>query len=101
MGAVRDPKDKSVWRWTGSGEEVSVSFWSLPQGTEEECARYDGSRGWLWSDTPCNARLNYICQHREYILYIPLPTLFMYLERGNMKIGEHKPFVLLSLQCSR
>ncbi|XP_015607067.1 uncharacterized protein LOC107273415 [Cephus cinctus] len=64
MGAVRDQKDRSVWRWTGSGEEVSVSFWSLPQGSEEDCARYDGSRGWLWSNTPCSARLNYICQHQ-------------------------------------
>ncbi|KZC05020.1 Sushi, von Willebrand factor type A, EGF and pentraxin domain-containing protein 1, partial [Dufourea novaeangliae] len=64
MGAVRDQKDRSVWRWTGSSEEVSVSFWSLPQGTEEDCARYDGSRGWLWSDTPCTARLNFICQHQ-------------------------------------
>ncbi|XP_043664051.1 uncharacterized protein LOC122627181 isoform X1 [Vespula pensylvanica] len=64
MGAVRDQNDRTVWRWTGSGEEVSVSFWSLPQGTEEDCARYDGSRGWLWSDTPCNARLNFICQHQ-------------------------------------
>ncbi|XP_015174551.1 PREDICTED: uncharacterized protein LOC107065407 isoform X1 [Polistes dominula] len=64
MGAVRDEHDRTVWRWTGSGEEVSVSFWSLPQGTEEDCARYDGSRGWLWSDTPCNARLNFICQHQ-------------------------------------
>ncbi|CAL7935880.1 unnamed protein product [Xylocopa violacea] len=64
MGAVRDQKDRTVWRWTGSGEEVSVSFWSLPQGTEEDCARYDGSRGWLWSDTACTARLNFICQHQ-------------------------------------
>ncbi|KAG8038155.1 hypothetical protein G9C98_006480, partial [Cotesia typhae] len=64
MGAVRDSKDKSVWRWTGSGDEVAVSFWSLPQGSQEDCARYDGSRGWLWSDTPCTARLNYICQHQ-------------------------------------
>ncbi|XP_011631815.1 uncharacterized protein LOC105423669 [Pogonomyrmex barbatus] len=64
MGAVRDQKDRTLWRWTGSGEEVSVSFWSLPQGTEEDCARYDGSRGWLWSDTPCTARLNFICQHQ-------------------------------------
>ncbi|KAG7189470.1 hypothetical protein KM043_017165 [Ampulex compressa] len=64
MGAVRDQKDRSVWRWTGSGEEISVSFWSLPQGTEENCARYDGSRGWLWSDTACTARLNFICQHQ-------------------------------------
>ncbi|XP_066600223.1 uncharacterized protein [Prorops nasuta] len=64
MGAVRDQSDRTVWRWTGSGDEVSVSFWSLPQGTEEDCARYDGSRGWLWSDTPCTARLNFICQHQ-------------------------------------
>ncbi|XP_058790737.1 uncharacterized protein LOC131663955 [Phymastichus coffea] len=64
MGAVRDPKDRTVWRWTGSGDEISVSFWSLPQGTDEDCARYDGSRGWLWSETPCSARLNYICQHQ-------------------------------------
>ncbi|XP_072766739.1 uncharacterized protein [Anoplolepis gracilipes] len=64
MGAVRDKQDRTLWRWTGSGEEVSVSFWSLPQGTEEDCARYDGSRGWLWSDTPCTARLNFICQHQ-------------------------------------
>jgi len=65
MGAIRDQKDRTLWRWTGSGEEVSVSFWSLPQGTEEDCARYDGSRGWLWSDTPCTVRLNFICQHRK------------------------------------
>ncbi|XP_011495299.1 PREDICTED: uncharacterized protein LOC105360178 [Ceratosolen solmsi marchali] len=64
MGAVRDPKDRTVWRWTGNGDEISVSFWSMPQGTEEECARYDGSRGWLWSETPCTAKLNYICQHQ-------------------------------------
>ncbi|XP_046837040.1 uncharacterized protein LOC124432279 isoform X2 [Vespa crabro] len=64
MGAMRDQNDRTIWRWTGSGEEVSVSFWSLPQGTEEDCVRYDGSRGWLWSDTPCNARLNFICQHQ-------------------------------------
>lgn len=69
MGAVRDQKDRTVWRWTGSGDEVSVSFWSLPQGSEEDCARYDGSRGWLWSDTPCTARLNFICQHREYQVF--------------------------------
>lgn len=64
MGAVRDQKDRTTWRWTGSGEEISVSFWSLPQGSEEDCARYDGSRGWLWSATPCSARLNFICQHQ-------------------------------------
>lgn len=66
MGAIRDKKDKTVWRWVGSGDEISVSFWSLPQGSDEDCARYDGSRGWLWSDTPCTSRLNYICQHRKY-----------------------------------
>lgn len=64
MGAIRDQKDRTLWRWTGSGEEVSVSFWNLPQGTEEDCARYDGSKGWLWSATSCTARLNFICQHQ-------------------------------------
>lgn len=82
MGAVRDPKDRTVWRWTGSGDEISVSFWSQPQGTprsDADCARYDGSRGWLWSDTPCNARLNYICQHRKFFTFVPLDISEDYL----------------------
>jgi hypothetical protein len=65
MGAVRDPQDRNNWKWLG-GEDVTVSFWNLPGGNEN-CARYDGSKGWLWSDTNCNAKLNFICQHREYI----------------------------------
>ena len=64
MGAVRDPQDRNNWKWLG-GEDVTVSFWNLPGGNEN-CARYDGSKGWLWSDTNCNAKLNFICQHREY-----------------------------------
>ncbi|KAL0116873.1 hypothetical protein PUN28_010031 [Cardiocondyla obscurior] len=64
MGAVRDQNDRTLWRWTESGGEVSVSFWNLPQDTEDDCARYDGSKGWLWSATPCTARLNFICQHQ-------------------------------------
>ncbi|XP_025268919.1 uncharacterized protein LOC105248915 isoform X2 [Camponotus floridanus] len=64
MGAVRDQKDRTIWRWIGSGAVVSISFWGTPQGTEDDCARYDGSRGWLWSDISCLARLNYICQHQ-------------------------------------
>lgn len=64
MGAVRDTKDKTIWRWTGSGDEVTVSFWSVSDGSQEECARYDGSRGWLWSETSCTSRYNYICQHQ-------------------------------------
>uniref|UniRef100_A0A182Q7A8 Sushi, von Willebrand factor type A, EGF and pentraxin domain-containing protein 1 n=1 Tax=Anopheles farauti TaxID=69004 RepID=A0A182Q7A8_9DIPT len=62
MGAVRDGQDRNTWKWIG-GEEVSVSFWNLPGG-DEDCARYDGSKGWLWSDTNCNTRLNFICQHQ-------------------------------------
>ncbi|XP_049542444.1 uncharacterized protein LOC125955327 [Anopheles darlingi] len=62
MGAVRDAQDRNTWKWIG-GEEVSVSFWNLPGG-EEDCARYDGSKGWLWSDTNCNTQLNFICQHQ-------------------------------------
>lgn len=67
MGAVRDHKDRNNWKWI-NGEDVTVSFWNLPGG-DEDCARYDGSKGWLWSDTNCNAKINYICQHRESIYY--------------------------------
>ncbi|XP_075229303.1 uncharacterized protein LOC142328966 isoform X2 [Lycorma delicatula] len=62
MGAIRDPQDRNNWKWLG-GEDVTVSFWNLPGGNED-CARYDGSRGWLWSDTNCNVQINYICQHQ-------------------------------------
>lgn len=64
MGAVRDSKERNLWKWI-NGEEVSVSFWNLPGG-DEDCARYDGTKGWLWSDTNCNLQLNYICQHRKF-----------------------------------
>lgn len=63
MGAVRDKK-VGGWQWL-RGEEVTVSFWNLPVG-HGNCARFDGTKGWLWSDTDCNMHLNYICQHRKY-----------------------------------
>ncbi|XP_030030346.2 uncharacterized protein LOC115447445 isoform X1 [Manduca sexta] len=62
MGAVRDPQDPSNWKWV-SGNDVTVSFWNAPGGGED-CARFDGAKGWLWADTDCQARLNYICQHQ-------------------------------------
>ncbi|XP_067639248.1 uncharacterized protein [Eurosta solidaginis] len=62
MGAVRDGTDRSTWKWV-NGEEVTVSFWNHPGG-DEDCARFDGSKGWLWSDTNCNTLLNFICQHQ-------------------------------------
>ncbi|KAF7263969.1 hypothetical protein GWI33_000807 [Rhynchophorus ferrugineus] len=61
MGAVRD-KQNGGWQWL-KGDEVTVSFWNLPVGNGD-CARYDGTKGWLWSDTDCNMNLNYICQHQ-------------------------------------
>ena len=42
---------------------MTVSFWNLPGGNEN-CARFDGTKGWLWSDTNCGLKLNFICQHR-------------------------------------
>ncbi|KAH9632113.1 hypothetical protein HF086_002620 [Spodoptera exigua] len=62
MGAVRDPQDPANWKWV-NGNDVTVSFWNAPGGGEG-CARFDGSKGWLWADTECQARLNYICQHQ-------------------------------------
>ncbi len=64
MGAVRDPQDRTNWKWI-NGNDVTVSFWNLPGGNDD-CARYDGSKGWLWSDTNCNVPINFICQHRKY-----------------------------------
>ncbi|CAK1588396.1 unnamed protein product [Parnassius mnemosyne] len=62
MGAVRDPQDPNNWKWV-NGNDVTVSFWNAPGGGEG-CARFDGNKGWLWADTDCQARLNYICQHQ-------------------------------------
>lgn len=67
MGAVRDPQDPNNWKWV-NGNDVTVSFWNAPGGAEG-CARFDGSKGWLWADTDCQSRLNYICQHRKFILH--------------------------------
>ena len=61
LGATRDQEDTNNWKWI-NGKPVSVSFWNLPGGNED-CARFDGTKGWLWSDTNCNLKLNYICQH--------------------------------------
>ncbi|XP_021962858.1 uncharacterized protein LOC110858395 isoform X2 [Folsomia candida] len=61
LGAVRDPKDTNNWKWL-NGRDVSVSFWNVPTG-RGNCARFDGAKGWLWSDTNCNEALNFICQH--------------------------------------
>lgn len=63
MGAVRDPDDVNNWKWI-NGRDVTVSFWNLPGGNEN-CARFDGTKGWLWSDTNCNYDINFICQHRK------------------------------------
>ncbi|KAK2708463.1 uncharacterized protein LOC136028340 isoform X2 [Artemia franciscana] len=62
MGAFRDSEDKSNWKWL-SGKDVTVSFWNLPGGNDD-CARFDGTKGWLWSDTNCNLKLHFICQHK-------------------------------------
>ncbi|KAK9877979.1 hypothetical protein WA026_020194 [Henosepilachna vigintioctopunctata] len=61
MGAMRNKKS-GIWEWL-KGDEVTVSFWDTPVGNGD-CARYDGTKGWLWSDTDCNMHLNYICQHQ-------------------------------------
>jgi len=62
LGAQRDTLDPKNWKWI-NGKTVTVSFWNLPGG-DDDCARFDGTKGWLWSDTSCQLKLNYICQHR-------------------------------------
>jgi len=62
LGAIRDTTDPKNWKWI-NGKTVTVSFWNLPGGNEN-CARFDGTKGWLWSDTNCGLKLNFICQHQ-------------------------------------
>jgi len=62
LGVQRDQVDNKNWRWI-NGKSVTVSFWNLPGGNND-CARFDGTKGWLWSDTSCERNLNFICQHR-------------------------------------
>ncbi|KAJ8962939.1 hypothetical protein NQ314_005656 [Rhamnusium bicolor] len=83
MGAVRDPQH-GVWQWL-KGDEVTVSFWNLPVGNGE-CARYDGTKGWLWSDTDCAMHLNYICQHQPKACGRPEqpPNSTMFAENFNV-----------------
>jgi hypothetical protein len=64
LGAVRDREDPKNWKWV-TGNPVTVSFWNLPGGNDD-CARFDGTKGWLWSDTNCGLKLNFICQHSKY-----------------------------------
>lgn len=77
MGAVRDGRDPHNWKWV-NGNDVTVSFWNAPGGSEG-CARYDGSKGWLWADTDCQARLNFICQHRKFIFKYILVEIIIYV----------------------
>ncbi|XP_076318875.1 uncharacterized protein LOC143229897 [Tachypleus tridentatus] len=62
LGAVRDPTDHNNWKWI-SGKDVTISFWNS-QETNENCSLFDGTKGWLWSNTNCNHNLNVICQYR-------------------------------------
>jgi len=62
LGAIRDTKNPTNWKWI-NGKDVTISFWNLP-GSHENCSRFDGGKGWLWTDTNCNLNLNFICQHR-------------------------------------
>ena len=68
LGAMRDRDDPKNWKWI-SGKPVSVSFWNLPGGNDN-CARFDGTKGWLWSDTNCGLKLNFICQHRKKTFFL-------------------------------
>lgn len=83
MGAVRDTNDRHNWKWI-NGEDVTISFWNLPGG-DQDCARYDGAKGWLWSDTNCHTPLNFICQHRKsslstFFFFFLLETTFFLVE---------------------
>jgi hypothetical protein len=92
MGAVRDKADPKNWKWI-DGKPVSVSFWNLPGGNDN-CARFDGTKGWLWSDTNCGLNLNFICQHRKSrtLFYLKSTLLVIYIM--NFVIRWNKQFLV-------
>ena len=61
LGVVRDPHTRD-WKWI-NGKDVVLSFWNLPND-RDNCSRFDGTKGFLWSDTNCATKLNFMCQHR-------------------------------------
>ncbi|CAL4163422.1 unnamed protein product, partial [Meganyctiphanes norvegica] len=86
MGAVRDPEDPLNWRWI-NGRDVEIAFWNLPGGNDN-CARFDGTKGWLWSDTNCNAKINYICQYLPETCGHPEQPPNSFMSLTNNSIGS-------------
>ncbi|XP_069365099.1 uncharacterized protein [Maniola hyperantus] len=63
IGAVRDLEEPNNWKWVNSDTLIKLTFWK-DLVWRENCAMFDGSKEWLWSDVNCDSRLNYICQHQ-------------------------------------
>lgn len=64
--ASRDLANRETgnWKWI-NGKDVTLSFWNLPgPKIPENCSRFDGTKGFLWSQTNCGTKLNFMCQHR-------------------------------------
>ena len=106
LGVHREPSSngaESTWRWI-NGKELKLSFWNLPgsnvppapsSNSDLNCARFDGAKGWLWSETNCKSSLNYICQHRPLSCGKPeRPTNATILARS-VDIGS-----LIEYRCS-
>jgi len=91
LGAQRDSLDPLNWKWI-NGKTVTVSFWNLPSGTDD-CARFDGTKGWLWSDTNCNLKLNYICQHRPTTCGKPEQPPNSTLISNNFDVGSRIEYI--------
>lgn len=85
LGAVRDQRNGQNWKWI-SGKDVQISFWNTP-ATQANCSRFDGSKGWLWSDTDCNLNLNFICQYRPLSCGKPEKPTNSTLITRNVEIG--------------
>ncbi|XP_076364802.1 sushi, von Willebrand factor type A, EGF and pentraxin domain-containing protein 1-like isoform X2 [Tachypleus tridentatus] len=93
LGAVRDPRDRNNWKWI-NGRDVTISFWNLP-GTNENCSRFVGAKGWLWSDTNCDLNLNLICQHRPTTCGKPERPANSTILARNFEIGS-----VIEYRCS-
>lgn len=103
LGLHREQNAGDQWRWI-NGKDLKLSFWNLP-GTSNQsppssnpnfnCARFDGAKGWLWSETNCKDHLNFICQHRPLTCGKPeRPSNSTILSRTN-EIGS-----VIEYRCS-
>ncbi|WAR23858.1 TSP2-like protein [Mya arenaria] len=66
---LNDLSLENEWRWVGSGQQATVTFWDPGQPDNddgnENCVHTDGTSQGKWNDEECSDKFNYyICEKR-------------------------------------